>query len=125
MKVLNNNSENIIRNNIKRFGINIEFKRPVLNKYKEVTDEFEITEIQQCIFHTPSDYGFDNAEQTDAGKTHGYKKEMLLTEYNENIKEEDYCNVGNKFYRIYSVNNYQQSDKFIDIALQEVRRESN
>lgn len=125
MNVLNSNAENIIKRNIQCFGDDIEFKRPVLNKYQEVEKAFEITLIQRCIFHVPSDYGVDSAVQADSGKTHGYKKEMLLTEYNENIKVEDYCNVGDKFYRIYAINNYQNSDKFIEISLEEVRRELN
>lgn len=125
MKVLNVYAENIIRNNIKRFGKNIEFKRPVPNKFKETTDTFEISKIQRCIYHLASDYGKDDAKQSDAGKTHNYKVEMLLTEYSDNIKENDYCNIGGKLYRIYSIQNYDQENKFIDISLEEVRHESN
>lgn len=121
MIVLNNHAENIIKANIRRAGRDIEFKRPVLNKFKENTGKFEIFETQRCIYHLASDYGNDDVRQSDAGKTHGYKIEMLLTEYNANIKENDYCNVGDKFYRIYSIINYDQENKFIDISLEEVR----
>lgn len=125
MNILNSHAENIIKANIKRFGKDIEFKRPKLNEFKENTGVFETTEKQRCIYHLASDYGNDDAKQSDAGKTHGYKAEMLLTEYNKNIKENDYCNVGDKLYRIYSITNYDQENKFIDIALEEVRNESN
>lgn len=125
MNILNSNAENIIKRNIQCFGDDIEFKRPVLNKYQEVEKAFEITLIQRCIYHLPSSYGLDAPIQADSGKTHGSNMEKLLTEYNENIKVEDYCNVGDKFYRIYNISNYQNSDKFIDISLEEVRRELN
>lgn len=125
MKILNNNAINVIKNNISRYGKEIEFKRPELNEYGEVTDGFEITVTQKCIYHVAADYGLDNAIQGDSGKAHGYKTEMLLTAANENIKIEDYCNVGDKFYRIFSINDYQNDERFIEISLEEVRRESN
>lgn len=122
MNVLNNNAKNILRKNIKRFGIDIEFKKPVLNAYREVTDEFEITVTQRCIYHTTSEC---EPKQSDSGKSHSYKKEMLLTEYNESIKPETYCHIRDKFYRVYGTISYQQSDEFIDVLLEEVRHESN
>lgn len=127
MNVLNTNAENIIKNNIRRFGLDVEFKKPKLNTFQEPTgeEEFETTLIQQCIYHTVSDYTADEAIQSDAGKTHSYKSQALLTEYNAKIKEENYCVVSGKLYRIFSINNYQQCDKFIDISIEEVRRESN
>lgn len=125
MDILNKFAENVIDINIQRFGQDIEFKSPVLNDYGEVTDEFEIIAIQKCIYHVSSDYGAVEAKQSDAGKVAGLRKEMLLTYYNEKIKPEVYCNVGDKFYRVYDVNNYQQSDKFIDVLLEEVKHESN
>lgn len=125
MNVLNKNAENIIRNNIKRFGKEIEFKRPKLNKYKEVKNSFEIIVNQKCIYHLASDYSADDSRKSDAGKVQAGKKEMLLTEYNSNIKFDDYCNIGEKLYRISNITNYQQSNKFIDILLEEVQGELN
>lgn len=122
MKILNNNASNVIKNNIARFGRDIAFKRANLNKYKEV-ESYQETEKQRCIYHTASDLA--NGLQSDAGKTHSHKKEMLLTVYNENIMPEDYCNIGDRLYRITSIENYQNDSEFIDIVLTEVRNESN
>lgn len=125
MNVLNNNAENIIKNNIKRFGKEIEFKRAKLNKYKENSNSYEAIVSQKCIYHLATDYSSDNSNKKDAGKTQAGKKEMLLTEYNSDIKFDDYCTIGDKFYRVSNITNYQQSNKFIDILLEEVQSELN
>ncbi len=123
MDILNSNAENIIKRNIGLIGKEIEFKRPIVNKYGETTDRFEITAVQKCIYHTESINL--NSEQTDAGKTASTKKELLLTVHNDEIKIGDYCNVGSVFYRIYAISDYNNSEKFIDISLEVVSDELN
>lgn len=125
MKILNAYAENIIRRNIDLSGKIIEFKRADKNKYKEDTDVLEITAIQKCIYHTALDYSQLNLEHSDAGRTVKEKKELLLTNFNDNIKMGDYCNIGDKLYIVYDILDFDQERKFVDISIEEVKHELN
>lgn len=121
MDIINSYAENIIDKKIKMIGKIIEFKKPILNRYKEVIDDFEIILKQKGIYHSASFDGNMYSNQKDAGKNQSYRVPMILMYYNEKIKVGDYCSINNLLFRITDIKNYNLSNKFVDVFLEEIR----
>lgn len=119
MNILNNNSNSIILRNIKIYGIDLEFKRAIKNKYNEDTEELVNIGIFKCLYHSShSSHNYEEMQNADSGKYINDKIEMLLTEYTDKLKIGDICKLNNSEYKISDIVNFNQTNNFIDLKLE-------
>lgn len=119
MNILNRQSKAILNRNIHTYGIYVEFKRPELNEYSEVSDDYISIGIKQCLYH--SAHNHEALNQSDAGKTIPSQSEMLLTDFTDDIKFGDVCEINGVKYVVSDIVNFNQSNDFLDIKLERVR----
>ena len=119
MNILNRQSKAILNRNIRTHGIYVEFKRPELNEYSEVSDESTSIGIKHCPYHSaPHHEAFHPSE---AGKTIPSQSEMLLTNFTDDIKFGDVCEINGVKYVVADIVNFNQSNDFLDIKLERIR----
>lgn len=120
--ILNEYAINILLRRISVYGTDVEFVKPKLNKYNEVTDEYNSLLNQKCLYHIDSRSGsYSNLNKTDSGANPNYFQEMLLTPYNNQIKVGIFCFVNNKKYEVTEICNYNLADKILDVSICEVK----
>ena len=119
MNILNRQSKAILNRNIRTHGIYVEFKRPEMNKYSEVSDDYISIGIKQCLYH--STHNHEALNQSDAGKTIPSQSEMLLTAFTDDIKFGDVCEINGAKYVVTDIVNFNQSNDFLDIKLERIR----
>ena len=119
MNILNRQSKAILNRNIRTHGIYVEFKRPELNEYSEVSDDYTSIGIKQCLYH--SAHNHEALNQSDAGKTIPSQSEMLLTDFTDDIKFGDVCEINGVKYVVSDIVNFNQSNDFLDIKLERIR----
>ena len=119
MNILNRQSKAILNRNIRTHGIDVEFKRPELNEYSEVSDDYTSIGIKQCLYH--SAHNHEALNQSDAGKTIPSQSEMLLTDFTDDIKFGDVCEINGVKYVVSDIVNFNQSNDFLDMKLERVR----
>lgn len=119
MNILNRQSKAILNRSIRTYGIYVEFERPELNEYSEVSDDYISIGIKQCLYH--SAHNHEALNQSDAGKTIPSQSEMLLTNFTDDIKFGDVCEINGVKYVVSDIVNFNQSNDFLDIKLERVR----
>ena len=119
MNILNRQSKAILNRNIHTYGIMVEFKRVTVNKYGEPTDNLNSVYTGQCLYH--SAHNHESLNQSDAGKTIPSQSEMLLTDFTDDIKFGDVCEINGVKYVVSDIVNFNQSNDFLDIKLERVR----
>lgn len=113
-----------IRNSIKRCGIEVDFKRPVINEYGE--PEYPVEGQGGCcevltlkvIYHETNSYV---KQETEDGATYRTKKSpMLLAIYDDakDVQVGDVIEISGNVFKVTGLNNVGQGQVVLDISLE-------
>lgn len=119
-KELLKNELHKVKREICLHGTRYEFKRDILDEYKEPTGEKKV--ITTCgLFHITKDYiQFVTANSDGSNKVRGKGQPMVLVCYEDAkyIKSEDVVKINGRNYKINHVNNIQEMNIVADISLE-------
>lgn len=122
-KELLKNELHKVKREICLHGTKYEFKRDILDEYKEPTGEKKI--ITTCgLFHITKDYV---QFVTSESKVRSKGQPMMLVCYEDAkyIKSEDVVNINGRIYKVNHVNNIQEMNIVADISLELVLNGNN
>ena len=119
--MINTNFESYkIKREIKRSGINFEFKRYKKNKFGEPSDELEIVGNVKGIYHEQN--GSIQISTNDTTQTRTKKIPMILCLYEDaaslNLQIGDVLKFNNKAYKVTGIVNIQEWNIISDISLE-------
>lgn len=107
-----------VEREIKTHGMEYEFKRKVLDKYKEDTGESKTIKNVIGLFHTTKGYISVNTTDDSKIQTKGQPKMMIVFDDSKEIKKGDFVLINNKTYVVLEKNNVQEMNIVIDISLE-------
>lgn len=107
-----------VEREIKAHGMEYEFKRKVLDKYKEDTGERKTIKNVIGLFHTTKGYISVNTTDDSKIQTKGQPKMMIVFDDSKEIKKGDFVLINNKTYVVLEKNNVQEMNIVIDISLE-------
>ena len=107
-----------VEREIKTHGMEYEFKRKVLDKYKEDTVESKTIKNVIGLFHTTKGYISVNTTDDSKVQTKGQPKMMIVFDDSKEIKKGDFVLINNKTYVVLEKNNVQEMNIVIDISLE-------
>lgn len=119
--MINTNFESYkIKREIKRSGINFEFKRYKKNNFGEPSDELEIVGNVKGIYHEQN--GSIQISTNDTTQTRTKKIPMILCLYEDaaslNLQIGDVLKFNNKAYKVTGIVNIQEWNIISDISLE-------